>query len=119
LTSQDTFPLPVVDIPYDLYESLMECIVIVPLGWVKKESIVLTWEWKHIRISADRPQPDFHTSFHTHVAHAYWWPFSQIVPLPEITIAYDKVVSELSPENILTIRIPKITQPDTIALHVR
>jgi HSP20 family molecular chaperone IbpA len=118
MTDQATFALPIVDIPYDLHETLMELVVVMPLGWVKKESIVLTWEWKHILVSADRPQPHFTTVVHSHIAHAYWWTFAQRIHLPDISIAYDKVVSSLSPENILTILIPKILQPETIALHV-
>ena len=33
-----------IDIPYDIYESPAEVVIIMPLGWVKKESLELKVE---------------------------------------------------------------------------
>lgn len=106
------------DVPYDLYETPQEIVVIMPLWWVTKESIRLSREQHHIRIEATRSAPTLKDGATPRMERAFWWPFAQRIELPQIPLHYQDVVSRLSPENILTVIIPKSIQPEQIALHI-
>jgi hypothetical protein len=48
----------------------------------------------------------------------FWGSFEKKVELPE-SVYFDKIYSELSPENILTIVIPKLIVPETVSVVIK
>jgi hypothetical protein len=69
-------------------------------------------------ISGKREQPQLKESLTPMQEHCFWGAFSSDVDLPA-NIAVDRIWSELSPENILQIVIPKIIQPEQIVVNIK
>lgn len=105
------------DIPVDIYDSPQECVVIVPVGGVKKNSVALTIEWTTLVIQWERISPSIKPSLVVKSSNCYWGKFVSRVPLPANT-AFDRIHSRLNPENILIIVVPKIILPESIPVEI-
>lgn len=106
------------DIPVDVYDSPQEFVVIMPLWWVDKESVQLWIEWGELIIQGERKQPELKMTLVQTSGSCFWWWFSTRIKLPP-SAAYDRIHSQLSPENILTVIVPKIIVPEKITVEVQ
>lgn len=104
-------------IPYDIYESPWEMVIILPLGWVKKESITLSIANYRLIIAWERIQPKLKSSCVALKEECYWGSIQQVIDLPPQAY-FDKIHSKLTPENTLEIVIPKMSVPDKIELEL-
>lgn len=104
-------------IPYDLYESQHEVVIIMPLGWVKKDSIALKLRDYNLFISWERNSPIVREDCVSVIQECFWWNIECLISLPP-TITYSTIHSSLSKENILTIIIPKNFIPDVIPIEI-
>lgn len=105
------------DIPYDMYESSQEIVIIMPLWGVKKESLKLKIEDYKLLIQWERTLASFKENLLPIKEECYWWQILQRIDLPA-QIYFDKIHSKLSPENILQIIIPKALIPEKINLEI-
>jgi len=104
-------------IPYDIYESDSEIVVIMPLWGVKKESIDINLEKNILHIVWKRIKPELKDSLISQKEDCYWWDFQAQIQLP-LTIYFDKIKVQLTGENILLITVPKYTIPNDLKLKV-
>lgn len=104
-------------IPYDVYESQYEVVIILPLWWVKKESISLTIRHETIFIKWKRVIPTIREDFIPIQRVCFRWDIDIAIDLPPAS-NYKNMSSNLSKENILTIIIPKNIIPDTIKVRI-
>ena len=104
-------------IPYDIYESESEIVVIMPLWGVKKESIDVSLEKNILNITGKRIKPSLKDNLVSQKEDCYWWEFQAQIQLP-LTIYFDKIKVNLTKENILFITVPKYTIPDDLKLKV-
>lgn len=105
------------EIPYDIYESPNEIVIIIPLWWVKKDSIsieikdyklVITWSREKLRLKED---------FIPLKETCYWWDIQLEIDLPP-QCYFDKIHSKISADNVLDIVVPKALVPWKIELEV-
>jgi HSP20 family molecular chaperone IbpA len=104
-------------IPYDVYESPFEVAIILPLWWVKKESITLKIRYETIFITWQRTAPVLRKDFHPIQNACFWGDIDIAIDLPPES-NYKSMTSNLSKENILTIIIPKNIIPEHIPLQI-
>lgn len=104
-------------IPYDLYESQHEIVVVLPLGGVKKDSITLKLKDHNLCILWERNSPIVREDCVSVIQECFWGDIECIIQLPP-TITYNTIHSSLSKENILTIIIPKNFIPDAIPVTI-
>jgi HSP20 family molecular chaperone IbpA len=104
-------------VPYDMYESEQEIVIIMPLWWVKKESLNLKIEDYKLLIQWERELLNLKDSLIPIKEECYWWKLEQRIDLPP-QIYFDKIHSKLTPENILQIIIPKALVPEKIVLEI-
>ena len=104
-------------IPYDIYESSQEIVIIMPLWGVKKESLKLKIEDYKLLIQGERILSSFKENLLPVKEECYWGKIMQRIDLPA-QIYFDKIHSKLSPENILQIIIPKALVPEKINLEI-
>lgn len=104
-------------IPYDMYESDHELVLVVPFGGVIKESISITIQYETITIRGKRVQPKLRKGFQTLQHQCYRWDVELHIDLPPHA-NYKQMNSNLSKENILTLIIPKNIIPDSIPVHI-
>lgn len=104
-------------IPYDIYESETEIVIIMPLGWVNKESITVKLEKTSLKIEWKRIKPELKDDLVNKKADCYWWDFQADIELP-LTIYFEKIKVNLSTENILLITVPKYIIPKDLKLKV-
>ena len=104
-------------IPYDVYESPYEVAIILPLWWVKKESITLKIRYETIFITWKRVAPILRNDFYSIQKACFWWDIDIAIDLPANS-NYKNMTSNLSKENILTIIIPKNIIPENIPMTV-
>lgn len=104
-------------IPYDMYESDEDILIIIPFWWVEKESISISIQYETITITGDRKKTKLWRNYKTLQEPCYRWPVSLHIDLPP-EVRYKEMESKLSIENILTILIPKNIIPDNIPLHI-
>jgi HSP20 family molecular chaperone IbpA len=104
-------------IPYDVYESQYEVVIILPLWWVKKESISLTIRHETIFIKGQRIIPSIRKDFTPIQKICFRWDIDIDIDLPPES-NYKNMTSNLSKENILTIIIPKNIIPDNIKVTI-
>ena len=100
-------------VPMDVYDAPTEMVIVLPLGGVQKDSVILTCKNKTLYIAWERQKPVLKDSLTPLQEQCFWWIFEKEVMLPE-NAAFDRIYSELSPENILTIVVPKIVVPEEI-----
>ncbi len=104
-------------IPYDIYESPQEIVIILPLGGVKKESLQLSIKDYRLVITGERSKPKVKDHFIPLKEECYRGPIDQVIDLPP-QVYFDKIHSKLTPDNILQIIIPKALVPEKISLEV-
>lgn len=104
-------------IPYDIYESPQEIVILLPLGWVKKETLALTINDYKLVISWERIKPKIKDHLIPLKEECYRWPIDQIIDLPP-QVYFDKIHSKLTPDNTLQIIVPKALIPEKISLEV-
>ena len=104
-------------IPYDMYESSQELLIIMPLGGVKKESLSLKIEDYKLLIEGERSNPEVKENLVSIREECYWGKLNQIIDLPA-QIYFEKIHSKLTPENTLQIIIPKALVPEKIVVEI-
>ena len=104
-------------IPYDIYESPQEIVILLPLGWVKKETLKLSIKDYRLVISGERIKPKVKDNLIPLKEECYRWPIDQIIDLPP-QVYFDKIHSKLTPDNTLQIIVPKALVPEKISLEV-
>ena len=104
-------------IPYDMYESSQELLIIMPLGGVKKESLSLKIEDYKLLIEGERSNPEVKENLVSIREECYWGKLQQIIDLPA-QIYFEKIHSKLTPENTLQIIIPKALVPEKIVVEI-
>ena len=112
-----SYEIDVPRIPYDIYESPQELLILMPLGGVKKESLSLEIKDYKLRISWEREKALVKEQFSPLKEECYWWGLVEIIDLPP-HVYFDKIHSKLTPDNVLHIIIPKALVPEKIALEV-
>ena len=104
-------------IPYDVYESETEIVVILPLWWVHKDSLDVKLEKNTLLISWQRKRPELKDDLVAQKQECYWGPFNAEIHLP-LTVYFDKIKPILTAENILIITVPKYKLPEDVKLNV-
>ena len=104
-------------IPYDIYESPQELVIILPLGGVEKESLKLNIKDYRLVITGKRVKPKVKDNFIALKEECYWGEITQMIDLPP-QVYFDKIHSKLTPDNTLQIIVPKALVPEKIALEV-
>lgn len=104
-------------IPYDVYQSPQEMVVIMPLGGVDKKSITINLKDYRLHITGERIQHNFKEDIIPLKQECYWGPIQVVIDLPS-QVYFDKIHSKLTTENILEIIIPKTLMPEKIALEI-
>lgn len=104
-------------IPYDIFQSPQEIVVIMPLGWVQKESLKLSINNYKLTINWERKKQDLKEDFVSLKEECYRWSIAQQIDLPS-QVYFDKIHSKLSNDNILTVIIPKAIIPKNIQLDI-
>lgn len=104
-------------IPYDMYESWQEVIIILPLWWVKKDSLEIKIEDYRIFIKGERQKPELKTDFIPIQQECYRWDIQLIIDIPP-QVYFDQIHSKLTLDNTLQIIVPKALVPEKIKLEV-
>ena len=104
-------------IPYDIYESPQEMVIVMPLWWVNKKTIDIHLKDYRIHIVGKRTPYQYKGNLIPLKEECYRWPIEVVIDLPP-QVYFDKIHSKLSPDNILEIVIPKSILPGKIALEV-
>ncbi len=105
------------NIPYDIYESPNEMVVIMPLGGVNKESIDISIDDYRLVIKGVRLKIELKDDCLPLKEECYRWELEQKIDLPPQAY-FDKIHSKLSIDNILQIVVPKSIVPSKIELEV-
>lgn len=112
----DTIQTP--EVPYDLYESPQEILVVLPLWWVKKDSLKLNIQDYRLFIQGQRIFPPLKENLVAIKEDCYWGGISLVIDLPS-QVYFDQIHSKLTPDNVLQIIIPKANIPDSIPLEIQ
>jgi HSP20 family molecular chaperone IbpA len=104
-------------IPYDMYESPQEVVIILPLGGVKKESVAVNIEDYRILVRGVREKPKMKVSCLPVQEECYRGPIELIIDIPP-QVYFDKIHSKLTLDNTLQIIVPKALVPEKIELEV-
>ena len=104
-------------IPYDMYESSQEIVIIMPLWWVKKETLNIKIEDYKLFIEWERIFTELKDNLVPVKEECYRWEILQRIDLPP-QIYFDKIHSKLTAENILQIVIPKAIVPSKISIEI-
>lgn len=104
-------------IPYDIFDSAQEILVVLPLWWVKKESLKIQIQDYRLEIQGERILPEIKENLLAVQEECYRGQIHQIIDLPA-QVYFDKIHSKLTPENILLIVIPKASIPEQIAITI-
>ncbi len=92
-------------------------VVIMPLWWVKKDSLDITIQDYRLIIKWTRENIILKDDLIPLKEDCYRWEIQQVLDLPPQTY-FDKIHSKLSSDNILQIIIPKAIVPEKIRLEV-
>ena len=104
-------------IPYDIYESENEIVVILPLWWVNKNSVIAKLNKNTLTVIWKRVKPQLKEDLVPQKEDCYWWEFEANIQLP-LTVFFDKIKASLTSENILIITIPKYRLPEDVKLSI-
>ncbi|MDR0607255.1 MAG: Hsp20/alpha crystallin family protein [Candidatus Peribacteria bacterium] len=104
-------------IPYDMYESPQEVVIVLPLGGVKKESVTVNIEDYRILILGERNKPKLKESCLPVQEECYRGPIELVIDIPP-QVYFDKIHSKLTLDNTLQIIVPKALVPEKIELEV-
>ena len=110
-------PHTLMDIPVDMYTSSAEIVIYMPIWWTKKESIQLRMDDDILVIQGMRKFPDIKETLIPIQEQCYRWIFEKRIQLPP-HVYFDKIHCKITPENILTITVPKILKPDVIPVTI-
>lgn len=106
-----------INIPYDIYESPSEMVIIMPLGGVKKESVDISIDDYRLVIRWTRKKIELRDDCVPLKEECYRWDIEQKLDLPPQAY-FDKIHSKLTSDNILQIIVPKSIVPEKIKLEV-
>lgn len=106
-----------ITIPYDIYESPNEMVIVMPLWWVKKDTIEISIDDYRLIVKWVREKILLKEDFIPLKEDCYRWEIKQILDLPPQSY-FDKIHSKLSLDNILQIIVPKSLVPEKIKLEV-
>jgi HSP20 family molecular chaperone IbpA len=109
---------PTPHIPYDVYESPQEIVIVIPLWGVDKKSIDISLRDYRIIIQGNRQIYDFKDDLMPLKQDCYRGPIQIQIDLPP-QVYFDKIHSTLTPENILEITVPKSIIPEKIAIEIQ
>jgi HSP20 family molecular chaperone IbpA len=104
-------------IPVDIYDSHQELVIIIPLGWIEKETLQIAIKDFKLKISWIRKKPTLRHDFTLLQSECYRWVITQSIDLPN-NIIYDRIHSTLTKENILLITLPKYGIPDEVKVTI-
>lgn len=107
-----------IEIPVDIYDSATEFVVVMPLGGVEKSSVQLTLEQTQLTISGFRKKPTLKEILLPVAEECYRGSFTKNVELPANSY-FNKIHSELTPDNILLVIVPKVIIPEKIMVHIQ
>lgn len=105
-------------IPYDVYESDAEIVVVVPLGGVSQDSIWIVLDKNKLIISWLRKKPHLKENLVPQKEDCYWWEFELQVQLP-LTVKFEQIQPVLTKENVLVVTVPKYKLPEQMKLEVK
>jgi len=105
------------DIPYDVYETPQELVIILPLGWVEKESVEISLNEYRLVIKWERKKPKLKDDYKVLKEDCYRGKLEKDIDLPP-QVYFDRIHSKLSADNILEIIIPKVVIPEKIEVEV-
>ena len=105
-------------IPYDVYESDVEIVVVVPLWGVSQDSLNIFLDKNVLKISWLRKKPQLKENLVPQKEDCYWWDFELQVQLP-LTVKFEEIQPILTNENILLVTVPKYKLPDQMKLEVK
>ncbi len=106
-----------VQIPYDVYESSKEMVVVLPLAGVSKNNISLTLNQYELTITGTRSKPQLKSDLWNVKEECYRGDFTQSISLPQ-WVFFEKIHSNFATDNILTITIPKLQIPEQIQVTI-
>jgi HSP20 family molecular chaperone IbpA len=106
-----------VSIPYDVYESAKEMVVVLPLAGVSKSDINLTLNQYELTIMWVRTKPRLKADLSNVKEECYRGDFIQVISLPQ-GVFFEKIHSHFGADNILTITIPKLQIPEKIQVAI-
>ena len=106
-----------INIPYDIYESPSEMVIIMPLGGVKKEGVDISIDDYRLVIRWTRKKIELRDDCVPLKEECYRWDIEQKLDLPPQAY-FDKIHSKLTSDNILQIIVPKSIVPEKIKLEV-
>ena len=104
------------NIPYDIYESPQEIVILMPLWWVEKNSVKLNIRDYRLVITWKRIKSQVKDNLIAIKEECYRWDISQVIDLPP-QVYFDKIHSKLT-SNTLEIIVPKALVPEKIKLEV-
>ena len=105
------------EIPYDIYESPNEVVIIIPLAGVKKEDISITIDNYKLKITWIREKILLKEDFIPLKEECYRWKIELEIDLPPQSY-FDRIHSKISTDNVLQIIVPKALIPEKIELEV-
>ena len=106
-----------ITIPYDIYESQQEIVIIIPLWGVEKNSVEIKITDYVLYITGKRWHESLREDFVAIKQDCFRGDIKFSIDLP-MNSAYKNMHSTLSKENILTIIIPKNIVPDSIDIKI-
>ena len=106
-----------INIPYDIYESPNEMVLVMPLWGVGKESIDISIDDYRLVIKGIRKKIILKDDCVPLKEDCYRGELEQKIDLPPQAY-FDKIHSKLSIDNILQIVVPKSIVPEKIKLEV-
>ena len=106
-----------VDIPYDVYESDKEMVVIMPLALVNKSQLSITLDNYDLIIGGSRVQPTLKSDLSNVQEECYRGQFTQTISLPQ-GVFFEKIHSHFASDNILTITVPKLQIPQKVQVII-
>ncbi len=104
-------------IPYDVYESPQELVIILPLWGVSKDTLDIRLDEYRLVITWERKQPVVKENFVRLKDECYRWKIEKRIDLPA-QVYFDRIHSKLRADNTLEIIVPKSIMPEKISLEV-
>ena len=104
-------------IPMDIYESPKEIVIVLPLWWVEKKTINISLEDYSLIVWWKRSCPKLKEDLMPVQQECFWWEFKEKIDLPP-NVYFDKIYSKITPDNVLSIVIPKSIKPEAIKIEV-
>lgn len=106
-----------IQIPYDIYESTREVVLVVPLWGIKRDSITVEIKDYQLFITGRRYKPQLKDDLLSVEENCYWGEIKTVIDLPP-TVYFKDIHVSLSQENIMTIIVPKNIEPEHIKIEI-